>query len=93
MNYNDYLNLLKQHCGHEYLFVTKLEVVGDMEGMAEAEHLTDYQRNNLLCNIACFWIDNDLQENTLFDITWVAVVNELGDLAYAEFCERMEDLI
>ena len=90
--YNYYNNILKEH-KDDYLFLTRLEIVDNLNGMgSKTKHLTEEQKDYLISMISQYWIDEDLQESSLFDITWLAVDNHLEN-AGMRFYEKMDELV
>lgn len=88
--YEYYKQVLDEH-KNDYLFLTRLEVTDNIEGMLT--NLTSDEKSFLICAISQYWIDEDLQENTLFDITWLAVQNHLEKCSPTEFLRKMDELV
>jgi len=90
--YNYYNNILKEH-QNDYAFLTRLEITDHLNGISETEKMTEDQKAHLIFMLSCYWLDNDLQESSLFDITWLAVQNKMEDLKLKDFYEKMDTLV
>jgi hypothetical protein len=91
MNTYEYYNKILEDHKNDYAFLTRLEVTDNINGIEQ--NLTSDEKAFLVCAISQYWLDEDLQENTLFDITWLAVQNHLEKLSCSEFVDKMDELV
>ena len=91
MNTYEYYNKILEDHKNDYAFLTRLEVTDNINGIEQ--NLTSDEKAFLVCAVSQYWLDSDLQENTLFDITWLAVQNHMENLPIKEFYEKMDELV
>ena len=79
MSLNEYYSSILEEHKKDYAFLTRLEVCDNLNGMGT--NLSDFEKSYLIKNIADYWLHSELWEHTLFDVTELAVSNNLARLS------------